>query len=314
MQIAYVIYANNCIALSLHLPFKGWDIASLIWFGGGIKGHLKPKWDGQVLAGTTSTAVLCYQRSLIRPIVSGREGISIERTHEYYQVVGNLLKPWLPFELNPGAQKAGLQALKPLGSKKKEEKNGKQGRGKVYHGQGLKGEDPLNSWFLIRLKWTARMAAVLFPGLITFHCTCLMSQLFLSLNNSTSPWLLHPPQTLSLLFAHLFQLGWGETEREKRERLPFMAYVWKLAAADSVELWLWNRTPKQSGNASGGELHFKFRFTHKLISSKFQIWGKNDLENFSYLCQWFLTWETMQFQFCFVKLATFKNDDNDNNK
>ncbi len=151
--------------------------------------------------------------------------------------------------------------------------------GKVYHGQGLKGEDPLNSWFLIRLKWTARTAAVLFPGLITFHCTCLMSQLFLSLNNSTSPWLLHPPQTLSLLFAHLFQLGWGETEREKRERLSFMAYVWKLEAADSVELWLWTRTPKQSGNASEGELHFKFRFTYKLISSKILIWGENDLEN-----------------------------------
>ncbi len=89
-----------------------------------------------MLAGTTSTAVLCYQRSLIRPIVSGREGISIERTHEYYQVVGNLLKPWLPFELNPGAQKAGLQALKPLGSKKKKKKKMEsKGGGKYITGR-----------------------------------------------------------------------------------------------------------------------------------------------------------------------------------
>jgi len=82
-----------------------------------------------VLAGTTSTPVLRYQHALIRPIVSGREGISIERVHEYYQVVGNLLKPWLPFQLNPGAQKPGLQALKPLGSKgKKKWKKRKGGK------------------------------------------------------------------------------------------------------------------------------------------------------------------------------------------
>lgn len=34
-------------------------------------------------------------------------------------------------------------------------------------------------------KGTARMAAVLFPGLITFHCSLLMSQLFLSSHNYT---------------------------------------------------------------------------------------------------------------------------------
>lgn len=35
-------------------------------------------------------------------------------------------------------------------------------------------------------KGTARMAAVLFPGLITFHCSLLMSQLFLSLHSVTA--------------------------------------------------------------------------------------------------------------------------------
>lgn len=125
-------------------------------------------------------------------------------------------KSWSTKGRSPGSEALGL---------KKIEKEKGAGRGvggvweKVYHGQGLKGEDPLNSWFLIRLKWTARMAAVLFPGLITFHCTCLMSQLFLSLNNSTSPWLLHPPQTLSLLFAHLFQQHVRRTEKKGKVAL-----------------------------------------------------------------------------------------------
>lgn len=273
------IYANNCIVLSLHLPFKGWDIASLnmVWGRHKRASETKMRWPGVSRDNFHGRPPLS---ALTDPAHCFRTGRYLNREdawvlpggRQFVEAVATIrAKSWSTKGRSPGSEALGFQ--------KKEEKNGKQGRGKVYHGQGLKGEDPLNSWFLIRLKWTARMAAVLFPGLITFHCTCLMSQLFLSLNNSTSPWLLHPPQTLSLLFAHLFQLGWGETEREKRERLPFMAYVWKLAAAESVELWLWNRTPKQSGNASGGELHFKFRFTHKLIYSKFQIWGKNDLEN-----------------------------------
>lgn len=190
----------------------------LIWFGGSIKGHLKPKWDGQVLAGTTSTAVLRYQRSLIRPIVSGREGISIERTHEYYQVVGNLLKPWLPFELNPGAQKAGLQALEPLGSKKKEEKDGKQERGESISRAGFERRRPFKLLIPNKIEMNSSHGSCTFPRVnyLSLHlpnesAVPVIKQLHFTMASSSSTNTV--PAVCSLVPAGV---GWdGEREKGK---------------------------------------------------------------------------------------------------